>query len=56
MELDDEEAPSEALKRMSIGDVRPREPSVDQYNPSSNQASPPTQKEVEQQDDEQGDH
>jgi hypothetical protein len=46
-ELDDEEAPCDALRNMSICDVCPKEseePSQAQYQPSSSiQASPPTQ-------------
>jgi hypothetical protein len=42
-ELDDEEAPSAALRNMSIGDVRPQESSNDQGQQSSTKASPPTQ-------------
>jgi hypothetical protein len=46
-ELDDEEAPCIALRNMSIGDVCPKEseePPQEQDQPSSsNQASPPTQ-------------
>jgi hypothetical protein len=49
-ELDDEEAPIEALRNMSIGDVRPQESSNDQGQQSSTKASPPTQD-----DDHQGD-
>jgi hypothetical protein len=42
-ELDDEEAPSAALRNMSIGDVRPQESSNDQSQQSSNKAFPPNQ-------------
>jgi hypothetical protein len=55
-ELDDEEAPCVALRNMSIGDVRlkePKEPPQAQGQPSSsNQASPPTQDEDQAQDNE----
>jgi hypothetical protein len=55
-ELDDEEAPSIALRNMSIGDVCPKEseePPQAQDQPSSSmQASPPTQDEDQAQDDE----
>jgi hypothetical protein len=44
-ELDDEEAPSAALRNMSIGDVRPQESSNDQ-----GQQSPPTQDSDHQED------
>jgi hypothetical protein len=47
-ELDDEESPCIALRNMSIGDVcpqEPKEPSEVQDQPSSIQASPPTQDE-----------
>jgi hypothetical protein len=54
-ELDDEEAPCVALRNMSIGDVCPKEfeePTQAKDQPSSsNQASPPTQDEVQAQDD-----
>jgi hypothetical protein len=55
-ELDDEEAPCDALRNMSIGDVCPKEseePTHAQDQPSSSmQASPPTQDEDQAQDDE----
>jgi hypothetical protein len=55
-ELDDEEAPSVALRNMSIGDVCPKEseePIQAQDQPSSSmQASPPTQDEDQAQGDE----
>jgi hypothetical protein len=55
-ELDDEEAPCIALRKMSIGDVCPKEseePPQAQDQPSSSmQASPPTQVEDQAQDDE----
>jgi hypothetical protein len=55
-ELDDEEAPSVALRNMSIRDVCPKEseePTQAQDQPSSsNQASPPTQDEDQAQDNE----
>ena len=41
-ELDDEAAPIDVLRNMSIGDVRPKEPSEEQDQPSSTKASPPT--------------
>jgi hypothetical protein len=54
-ELDDEEAPCDALRNMSIGDVCPKEseePPQAQDQPSSSmQASPPTQDEDQAQDD-----
>jgi hypothetical protein len=40
-DVDDEEAPCNALRNMVIGDVRPQETNEDQ--PSSNEAAPPTQ-------------
>jgi hypothetical protein len=49
-ELDDEEAPSTALRNMSIGDVRPQESSNDQGQQFSNKASPPTQDSDHQED------
>jgi hypothetical protein len=55
-ELDDEEAPCVALRKMSIGDVCPKkseEPHQAQDQPSSSmQASPPTQDEDEAQEEE----
>jgi hypothetical protein len=55
-ELDDEEAPCDALRNMSIGDVCPKEfeePTQAQDQPSSSmQVSPPTQDEGQAQDDE----
>jgi hypothetical protein len=56
VELDDEEAPSDVLRNISIGDVFPKEfeePTQAQDQPSSsNQASPPTQDEEHAQNDE----
>jgi transposase InsO family protein len=49
-ELDDEEAPSAALRNMSIGDVRPQESNNDQGQQSSTNASPPTQDDDHQED------
>jgi hypothetical protein len=40
-DVDDEEAPCDALRNMAIGDVRPQEANEDQS--SSNEAAPPTQ-------------
>jgi hypothetical protein len=40
-DVDDEEAPCDALRNMAIGDVRPQETNEDQ--PCSNEATPPTQ-------------
>jgi hypothetical protein len=40
-DVDDEEAPCDALRIMSIGDVRPQEVNEDQL--SSNEAAPTTQ-------------
>ena len=42
-ELDDEVASIDALRNMSIGDVRPKESSEEQDQPFSTKASPPTQ-------------
>jgi hypothetical protein len=54
--LDVEEAPCVALRKMSIGDVCPKEskepPQAQDQPSSSNQASPPTQDEEQAQDDE----
>jgi hypothetical protein len=58
-ELDDEEAPCVALRNMSIGDVCPKEskepPQAQDQPSSSNQASPPTQDEEQDQGDEEED-
>jgi hypothetical protein len=40
-DIDDEEAPCDALRTIAIGDVKPQEANEDQ--PSSNEAAPPTQ-------------
>jgi hypothetical protein len=40
-DVDDEDAPCDALRTMAIGDMRPQEVNKDQ--PSSNEAAPPTQ-------------
>jgi hypothetical protein len=40
-DVDEEEAPCDALRTMAIGDVTPQEANEDQ--PSSNEAAPPTQ-------------
>jgi hypothetical protein len=58
-DVDDEEAPCDALRKMAIGDVRPQEANEDQ--PSSNEATPPTQvgdqnQEGEQDEDNDQDH
>jgi hypothetical protein len=55
-ELDDEEAPCDALRNMSIGDVCPKEseepPQAQDQPSSSTQGSQPTQDEDQAQDDE----
>jgi hypothetical protein len=48
--VDDEEAPCEALQRMTIGDVRPQDPSESQ---TPNDTTPPTQDHEKDQEDEQ---
>jgi hypothetical protein len=48
--VDDEEAPCEALQRMTIGDVRPQDPSESQ---APNDTTPPTQDHEQDQEDEQ---
>jgi hypothetical protein len=58
-DVDNEEAPCDALREMVIGDVRPQEANEDQ--PSSNEAAPPTQvddqnKKGEQDKDDDQDH
>jgi hypothetical protein len=40
-DVDDEETPCDALRKMTVGDVRPQEANEDQQ--SSNEAAPPTQ-------------
>jgi hypothetical protein len=50
-DIDDEEAPCDALRNMAIGDVRPQEAIADQ--PSSNEAAPPTQDDDQNQEGEQ---
>jgi hypothetical protein len=45
--VDDEEAPYDTLRTMTIGDVRPQEANEDQ--PSSNEATPPTQEDDQDQ-------
>jgi hypothetical protein len=50
-DVDDEEASCDALRTMDIGDVRPQEVNEDQ--PSSNEATPPTQDNDQDQEDEQ---
>jgi transposase InsO family protein len=52
-DLDDEEAPCDPLRTMSISDVRPQEVNEDQ--PSSNEAAPPTQEDDQDQEGEQDD-
>jgi hypothetical protein len=48
--VDDEEAPCEALQRMTIGDVRPQHPSEPN---TTNDTTPPTQDHEQDQEDEQ---
>jgi hypothetical protein len=50
-DVDDEEAPCDALRTMATGDVRLQEADEDQ--PSSNEAAPPTQDDDQHQEDEQ---
>jgi hypothetical protein len=50
-DVDDEEVPCDALRTMAIGDVRPLEVNEDQ--PSSNEATPPTQENDQDQENEQ---
>jgi hypothetical protein len=52
--VDDEEAPCDALRTMSIGYVRPQEANEDQ--PSSNEAAPPAQEDDQDQEGEQDEH
>jgi hypothetical protein len=46
-DVDDEEAPCDALRTMAIGDVRPQDANEDQS--SSNEAAPPTQEDDQDQ-------
>jgi hypothetical protein len=39
--VDDEEAPCDALQRMTIGDVRPQDPSNQHQGTSPNDTTPP---------------
>jgi hypothetical protein len=48
--VDDEEAPCEALQRMTIRDVRPQDPSEPQ---APNDTTPPTQDHEQDQEDKQ---
>jgi hypothetical protein len=49
--VDDEETPCDTLQRMSIGDVRPQDPSEPQANNSSNGITSPTQGHEQDQED-----
>jgi hypothetical protein len=49
--VDDKEAPCEALQRMTIGDVRPQDPSESQ---APSDTTPPTQDDEQNQEDELG--
>jgi hypothetical protein len=49
----DEEAPCESLQRMTIGDVRPQDPSDPQANITPNDTTPSTQYHEQDQEDEQ---
>jgi hypothetical protein len=51
-DVDDEEAPCDALRTMAIGDVRLQETNEDQS--SSNETAPPTQQDDQDQEGEQG--
>jgi hypothetical protein len=48
--VDDEEAPYDALRRMTIGDARPQE--INEDHPSSNEVALPTQANDQDQEDE----
>jgi hypothetical protein len=48
-DIDDEETPCDALRTMTIGNVRPQEVNKDQ--PSSNEAAPLTQTNDQDQED-----
>jgi hypothetical protein len=50
-DVDDEEAPCDALRTMAIGDVRAQE--INEVQPSSNEAAPPTQQNDQDQEGEQ---
>jgi hypothetical protein len=53
-DVDDEEAPCDALRTMAIGDVRPQEANED--HPSSNEAAPHTQEVDQDQESEQDEY
>jgi hypothetical protein len=53
-DVDDEEAPCDALRNMAIGHVRPKETNEDQ--PSSNETAPPSQDDDQNQECEQDEH
>jgi hypothetical protein len=48
----DEEAPCDALQRMTIGDVRPQDPSEHQVSQAPNDTTPPTQDHEQDKEDE----
>jgi hypothetical protein len=52
-DIDDEEAPRDALRRMVVGDVRSHDLAEVQDSPSSNEATAPTKDNHEEQDDHQ---
>jgi hypothetical protein len=51
--VDDDEAPCDALQRMTIGDVRPQDPSEPKPNQSPNETTLPTQDHEQDHEDEQ---
>jgi hypothetical protein len=52
-DVDDEEAPCDALRTMTIGDVRPQEVNEDQA--SLNEAAPPTHEDDQEGEQDEGD-
>jgi hypothetical protein len=51
-DVDDEEAPCDALQRMTIRDVRPQDPSEHHASQAPNDTTPPTQDPEQDQEDE----
>jgi hypothetical protein len=54
--IDDEEAPSDVLQSVAIGDVRPQDPSEPQTNSALNDTTPPTQDHEQGKEDEQDEY
>jgi hypothetical protein len=54
--VDDEEAPCDALQRMAIGDVRPRDPNGQPQEQSPNDTTPPAQERDQDEHAEEDEH